>query len=420
MIPFWIVAGSLVVGAMLLVLPALLGRGEARHPAAAMLSSVVILHQQLDELDADLATGVLAPANYEQARRELEARLMEETEPGLAERQAAPTPVNWRRLVAPIAVALLLSAGVAALYLRIGTPDALRLDTGDIPAGAASADGSAHPVNPQQVQLMVTRLVDRLQRNPQDADGWAMLARSYGMMQRFSDSAIAFSKALALKPDDPQLLVDYADTLAMAQGRSFTGKPLELIERALKFDPGNPKGLALAGTAAFEAKAYAQAVETWQKLLSRLPETSAYAASIRSSIAEARQLGGLAAPKGDQGAAATRVAIRGTVGVVAQLAGRVSPGDTVYVFARAANSRGAPLAVVRRSASELPFDFVLDDAAATAPDMKLSTFRGPVIVGALVSKSGNPSYQSGDLVAQEQPVKADQAKVALLIRGIVR
>jgi cytochrome c-type biogenesis protein CcmH len=413
-ITFWIFAGLMMAVALFFVMPPLLHRGELRHPAAERLAHVTIFNQQLEELEADLARGVLSPEDHEQGRIELEQRLLEETG-AVATVRAVPTLRGWRRILLPAALIIGLPAIVVGLYYQVGNPQSLTLD-------APLAAGTPHQVDQTQVQLMASRLAARLQRNPEDGDGWAMLAKSYGMMQRYNDSALAFGKAAALSPANPQLLADYADALAMAQGGRFEGKPAETIDRALRIDPNHPKALALAGSAAFEAKSYAAAVDIWQRLLAHLPENSPFADSIRNSIADARQRGGLviAADAAAPAAHGKPSAVKGVVRLIAELKDKAAPGDTVYVYATApAGGPQMPLAVLTRKVKDLPLTFALDDSMAMAPQMKMSNFK-QVVLGVLVSKSGAAKKQSGDLVSAPTPVNVGASDVDLVIRGVVR
>ena len=135
-----------------------------------------------------------------------------------------------------------------------------------------------------------------MKETPDDPEGWMLLARSYGALGRYNQAAQAYANAAARLPGDAGLLADYADVLAMAQGRRLQGEPERLIARALEADPNNLKALALAGTAAFEKQDYAGAVRHWERMLPLVPPDSDDARSIQASIAEARSLGG--APPG--------------------------------------------------------------------------------------------------------------------------
>jgi len=140
---------------------------------------------------------------------------------------------------------------------------------------------------PEHIE-MIKSLKARLDQNPNDGKGWAMLARSYAVLGRFIESAEAYEKATNLIQNNAALLVDYADVLAMANGKSLQGKPLELIHSALKIDPNNTKGLFLSGKAAYQAGDYVHAAGYFEKLLQLLPPDSPLAKQVKDNLAQAR------------------------------------------------------------------------------------------------------------------------------------
>jgi cytochrome c-type biogenesis protein CcmH len=203
--------------------------------------------------------------------------------------------------------------------------------------------------------------------------------------------------------------VDFADVLAMARGQRLEGEPEKLIQRALEIDPQNLKGLALAGTVAFERKDYAQAAAYWQRMLPLVPADSEDARVIQQNVAEAKSLAGT-------GSAAST--LRGTVSIAPTLKSKAAPDDIVFVFARAAEGPPMPLAVARARVRDLPYSFRLDDSMAMTPAMKLSAFPR-VVVGARVSKSGNATPQPGDLQGASAPVANDAGEVRVVIDRVV-
>jgi len=408
-IAFALVATAMVAVAVAWILVPLLRRRDAGD-VDRDASNVAILRDQFAELDADLARGTISAANHEQARRELERRVLEEVSasPGAAFKGRG-TP--WAAAV----LAGLVPVVAVLLYLVIGTPDAL----GPQARAPAGAEGG-HQVTREEVEKMVADLAVRLEKEPDNVNGWVVLARSYAVMNRHGDAAKAYERVVQLVPNDPDLLADYADTLAVTMGGNLAGKPLELAKRALAADPTHWKALALVGTEAFNRKDYKTAIAYWEKLKATAPPGSPIAQSIESSIAEARELGGLK-PAAKPAAPAVAVApataggrVAGTVALGASLKGKAAPTDTVFVFARAADGPRMPLAIVRRQVKDLPFEFALDDSMAMAPNMKLSSFP-EVVVGARISKSGNATPQAGDLEGLSRPVKVGATGVAIVI-----
>lgn len=164
-----------------------------------------------------------------------------------------------------------------------------------LPLGNMAALGPQHSedvrdLGQQQIDAMVARLAARMEKNPQDVKGWVMLARAQAILGRFDEASAAYARSVALVPNDAQLLADYADALAMAQGAHLAGEPEKLVERALQADPGNAKALSLAGTVAYEKRDYALAVEHWQRLRDSLPASSEFTESIQRSIDDAKRL----------------------------------------------------------------------------------------------------------------------------------
>jgi cytochrome c-type biogenesis protein CcmH len=378
MILFWAIGAALAAAALVLVLRPLLFT-KKQPEVSRREANLSIYRDQLRELDADLARGALAQPDYERARSELEARLLED----VVEEQGR-RPVNSRAVT--LAVALVIPLCAAALYLAVGNPGAI--DSPEV-----------------HLQTMVERLAAHLRENPDDSAGWKLLGRAYASLERFPEAADAYAKAAARSPRDAQLLADFAEALAMARGRRLEGEPEQLIARALELEPENLKALALAGTAAFARKDYAAAAARWEKMLPLVPADSEDARSIQASVDEARSLIG----KKD---------LTGTVRLSPRLAGKASPDDTVFIFARAAEGPPMPLAVLRKQVRDLPLSFSLDDSIAMAPAMKLSSFPR-VIVTARISKSGNAAPQAGDLQGSSAPVANDARGVSVVIDSIV-
>lgn len=384
---FLIGAVLLTACALLCVLPALLrGDSGASRRARQDELNLAVLRDQARELDADLTAGAISAAAHADARGDLARRVAEDVRPAAQHAGSAPN-----RALA-LGIALVLPACAAALYFQVGNPVGVNATP---PAAVVEAEG--HDVGDAEIAAMVQRLAERLAAAPDDAEGWYMLARSYSALGRFADAAQAYAKVDKLLPDDAGVLADYADALATAQGASLSGKPAQLVARALDIDPNHVKALALAGSAAFERADYAQAAVHWQKLLPLVPADSDFARSTMASIGQARaRAAGTVAPAAH--------GLSGTVELDPGLLAKVSPDDTVFIFARAVDGPPMPLAVLRKKVSDLPLRFTLDDSMAMVAGARLSSFP-TVIVGARVSRTGLATPGSGDLEGQAEPVK---------------
>jgi cytochrome c-type biogenesis protein CcmH len=433
MTSFWVVAGIFIVGALLFVLPTLWSKKNRQGGVARDATNVSIYRDQLAELDSDFRNDILTHEQYEQSKRELQQRMLQDVSEG--ETMTTAT-LGGNRNVATITLTTLVVPLLAvSLYLWLGNTKALLPQPAmeQMPMGAAADDGGH-----ANISSVLENLTARLKEQPDDVEGWLMLGRTYAMMQRFNEAKDAYEKVLALSPDNSEFITDYADIVAMTNNGSLLGQPLELINKALRLDPGNPKALALAGTAEFEQKKYKEAAAYWEKLLALIPASEAdLVNSISASIAEAKSLasgkgslvaraqqqssGGQTPPPAENkpesvaaAGAATSGTLSGTVTLSPSLAGKASPNDSLYIFARAKTGPKAPLATLRLQVKDLPASFSLNDSMARS-GVQLSTFPAEVVVGARISRSGSPMPQSGDLQGFSEPVRIGSKGINFVI-----
>jgi len=404
------------------------------------------LRQKIRELDALRDSGELGPEAHASARAALEKQLVDlvvagpAAAPVAAAASARPAPAAAVRRKAPLKALALLGVAFAAVavggYLWLGDPRAL----GDGPPTAAAGnpaggDPASHELSNEQIAAMAERLAARLEKQPDDAEGWAMLARSYAVSGQHAKAVPAFRKAAALTKDDPVLLADFADALAMTQDRTLTGEPLALVKKALELEPNNIKALSLAGTEAFNRKDYPGALKYWEKLRSIAPPDSVFVQQLQGGIDEARSRSGLpplaanaspaSAPPAAAGggapatmASAMGKSVSGVVTLSAGLAAKAAPTDTVFVFARAVDGPRMPLAIARHQVKDLPIKFTLDDSSAMTPATRISAFP-QVVVGARISKDGQAMPQPGDLQGLTAAVALGSADVKVEINQTV-
>ncbi|HUH94385.1 MAG TPA: c-type cytochrome biogenesis protein CcmI [Casimicrobiaceae bacterium] len=425
MLLFASLATLLVIATLALLLIPLLRHRRAREAPDADAAAAAVYRDQKHALDAEYADGVISVEEREAAMAELAHRLAEDV--GRPRERAAPALPRRSAWVLAVVLLVVIPAVAVVLYSRLGKPDAI------VPA----SDQAVHDLTDQQVNGLVDTLAQRLKARPDDAEGWVLLARSYRALERWNEAAAAYAHATELVPDDPSLLADYADVLAVAQGRRLEGKPAALAARALALDPNHRKALALAATAAMETRDYDGAIALWQRLRAQFPQGSEDAKQVTSFIAEvedmkrhpdaatetaaasrARAAPPPAAPREAPPTAATPAAgIAGRVEVASALASKVALTDTVFIYARAAEGPRMPLAVLRIPAKDLPTDYRLDDSMGMA-GAKLSTAPS-VVVEARISKSGNAIPQAGDLSGRSGPVKPGASGVNITIDQVV-
>lgn len=277
MTQFALFATLLVVVTAALILPGLWsGRRRPNADADRKAANLAIFRDQLADLERERNEGNLGEADFVQAKAELQKRLLEEVDDGQA---ANAGPATSRRTA--VLLMLLLPLLTVGAYLLLGNPQAL-----DPAATAPQKQMTA-----ADIDAMVAKLAARMRDNPQDMNGWLMLARSYKMLGRYGEAVDAYAKAESVIDKDPELLASYAETLAMASGKGLTGKARELIDKALKLDPKHAHTLFLAGAAAMEAGDRKNGIAYWEALLPQVEAGSELDQMLRKGIEEMKKGG---------------------------------------------------------------------------------------------------------------------------------
>jgi cytochrome c-type biogenesis protein CcmH len=432
------------------------------------MSRIEELKQQIAQLDTLIRDGVLTGDAARDARaaleKELTAAVLEPAGTGKGKGKGKgkgmttrPEPVAVQPVAARAPYPRGLVFGIttfvlvfsAAGYAWLGNREGLSADPSTPPAAAAAGGSNAsHDLGVSQIEGMIAKLAERLKTAPEDAEGWAMLGRSYGVLGRYAEALPAYRKVVALRPNDAQGYADLADAVGTTNGRSLDGEPEQLIAKALSLDPNNPKALFLAGTIAFNRGDAAKAAKQWELALKGMDPASEMTQQLRAALDSARERAGLpplaAAAAGAMGAgqapnaavasggsnaavgdaaqaspgAAAGASIQGRVTLSDKVKAKASPEDTVFVFARPVGGGRAPLAILRKQVKDLPLDFTLDDSLSMSPAMRLSGAR-EVQVGARVSKSGTAIPQSGDLQVISGTVAVGAKGIKLDINELV-
>lgn len=419
---FWIVAVFFVIAALIFLIPPLIKGKKEQEVVERNKLNLAIYKDKLAEIEDDLRNGVLNQDQYDKARQELERSLLEDVTPNTDSEGVEPKTHPTAGLVSAAIIAIGLPVLAVALYQHLGGGAAAFNPDQAVPA----VDAEGHKGT---IEKMITQLKQRLNSNPDDVDGWVMLGRSYYFLKRHREASEAYAKAVSLIGEtNPDLLADYADTLAVANGKNMLGKPYELVKKALTLQPFHEKSLWLAGTAAYQEQDYSSAFSYWGKLLQVFPPNSDGAQQIQRNLEELKSLmtaQGTPIPEiaatlptstvaNSGNVAATGKSVSGTVKISAALKSKASPDDTVFIFARAASGPRMPLAILRKQVKDLPITFELNDSMAMNPAMKLSNFP-EVVVGARISKSGNAMPQSGDLEGKSPVVSVGTTEIPIEI-----
>ena len=398
---FWSLAAVMVMVALSFVLPPLLRQRTASAVTQDDLNTKVI-KEQLAELEADLMAGKLDKAQFDAARQDLERELLYDLA-STGDVQTASPEHGGRWLTLLLIPAIPLCA--VLLYQLMGSVELI--DRVQQAQTSPSQPAQSQPV--ASIEEMVSLLAARLQQQPDDVKGWVMLARSYSIMKRYSEATAAYKNVLRLGGEDAGLLTDYTDAMVMANGGIFTDESGALLTRALELDPGNVKGLWLAGHWKNQSGAQAEALDYWQQAALKLPPGSEDAAVIAQQINEVQKQLGITTEPAPAPAVTTATdsdhgaSLSVHVALAPDFAAVAAAEDTVFIYARATQGSRMPLAIVRKQVKDLPVTVTLDDTMAMTPQMVLSKF-DQVTVGARVSKSGGAMPQSGDLQGMVTPV----------------
>lgn len=421
--PLWTLWAA-ALGLLLLALAGLLWP-LLREPAVAVSADDGdcerlrrLYRTQRDELDREHQRQALSDEDRAQAMDELDRRLVEDMDAAAAT-PGARLDRPWQRRMPAALLSVLLPVGALALYLQVGDPGAA--------AALSTGQTGTHADEGADVEAMVARLDERLRQQPDNLEGWVVLARSREVMEQFDAAVVAYRQAvdLAKRQQAPasiqaRLHADLADTMASAQGGTFDEPVQAMLQAALTLDANQPKALALAGTAALSRGDLDQARQHWQRLISQLEPGSDMALRVQNDLN--RLSGGAlsSAPSSASAASSPEKLMAGLAGHIRldpALKVRVQPGDTVFIVVRSPTTGRVPVAVLRIDASQLPAAFSLDDSHAMSPDLPLSRF-DQLSIDARISRTGTAQRQSGQPISAPQSVRKGSRDVAIVIDAV--
>lgn len=394
MIEFWLSAGLLCLVAVgFLLIPLLRGRKlQAEEDRTAL--NVTLYQERLRELDLQHQAGTLDDARLQTARDEAARELLADTE---CSGEVKPAGRLGRKV--PMVMVLSIPLLGILLYTQFGAIDEVQR--------ARTFVGE-----PRSIEEMTARLEQAVQSNPEAPEGWYFLGRSYMAQERPVEAARVFEQAVKVAGREPELLGQWAQALYFAGGKQWTAQLNELTGEALQADPEEVTSLGLLGIAAYEEQRFQDAIGYWERLVAVLPEGDPSRQAIAGGIARARQeidpqAGGAAAAQTPE---IGRLQVR--VELADSLRDKVQPGDTVFVFARAASGPPMPLAVKRLTVADLPAQVSLSDSDAMMPELKLSAFDQVQLV-ARISRAGDA--KSGEWIGQGEPLANTTQAVQRLI-----
>lgn len=405
MITFWIFSVAMIIVSLIFLLRPFFLEMKKNEIERSTLN-INITKERLAELDAELALDTITQAEYEQTREELEQALLFDIEQDQEEK--AIKQVNTNTYNRYTRSSLLLSVPVLAvsLYFYLGQPeliDGVKKQAQEQTGHANGKDGKSL----ESVDALIEKLAAKMKASPEDAEGWFMLARSYMSMGRYKEAVAALEKTNNLVPNNPAIMLRYADALTMVSGGRLSGKPFELIKKAVAIKPDDPTGLWLIGMAYAEQGQHKKAISYWNLLLAILKDNKSID-QVNKLIRASKSQAGISLTDSSTSAnnsvekkKMTSLSVK--VSLDPAMLKNVSMDDIVFIFAKAVNGPPMPLAVARKQVKDLPLQITLDDTMAMIPSMKLSSFN-KVKITARVSKTGKPLLQKGDVYSQEKQI----------------
>lgn len=355
------------------------------------------IRRELAALTSTMTQGAMEPETFKRRQDELTRALTD----ALASQPQQQRPAY--RWMAP-ALGLAIPVVVSVLYLQLGKPAAI--------AGVEPVQQANQPLD---MEAAIASLRTRLEQDPNDAQGWALLGRSYMAIQNYADANDAFERAARLAPDEPAIQVALAESLIFVSGQpTLPARSKQMLLAVLETQPENQKVLWLLGLGAYQDQNWAGAVSYWDKLMAMLDSNDGAANQISGMLADARQKANLPEPdSSDDPPDPAGRSITVNVSLPLALQSSVTGHETLFVFARAPSGPPMPLAIQRLRVADLPLAVELNDSHAMVAEMNLSS-REEVVVGARISRSGNATASPGDIQAFSEPVSTRTADPVFL------
>jgi len=403
MLSFWLVVAAMIVLPLFILLRSLLFTRSEKHSGNEHID-VAIYKARTAELEDEVESGILMEEKLSEVREDLKRTLLHDID-SQSDNNLEATQISKRDWWTAGVVTILLPITAIFIYLALGTPGPDKQ-----PSIHSTSENSEAVLS---VEEMVAGLASRLQKEPDDQQGWIMLARSYMVLGKYNEAVSAFERLNELAGAQPGILLGYANALALANNGRVTGKPEQLAQKVLEIEPGNSNGLWIVGMAAFEQGEFQLAINYWQQLLEQLVDDSTSYNEVAKLISRAEQQLSETGNQfetlisnqtsDDQVSKSISKSITVNVSLSSHLVQDTNPTDTLFIFARSIDGPRMPIAVVRKQMSDLPLTVVLDDSVSMMEQRRLSGF-DEVIVSARISKTGDAIPKQGDLIGKEVTV----------------
>jgi len=395
---------AIAVIAVLLLLRPLFSKKEQQSKVERDAVNIQAAATRLSELKLELENGLISQERFDNYKLELETAALDD----LRNTASSESHEHKGNKILALLVALIVPLLSITIYQQLGNEAAFHPEL--------QTDESA--IASQEIEKMLAVVEKEIKENPDDVEGRIALAQVYVELERYSDAATVYLELNKLRPDDPDVLVNYAEALARSHGNRLTGKPTELLNAALKIEPKHGRALWLAGFAEQQAENKEGALSHWRHLLAGMEEGSEVFQHLENLISELES--GTPTPEvvTSNQSAAVQQSIQVKVTLSPEFLNKVDPNTTLFIYARASEGPPMPLAVHKGLAKDLPITVTLDDSMAMMPQMSLSSFP-KVIVGARLSSNGQPQGQSGDYEGYSDAIEVSTNPVVdILINSV--
>jgi cytochrome c-type biogenesis protein CcmH len=301
------------------------------------------------------------------------------------------------------------------MYQEIGTPDALDLR----PAPQRAANTSeTHAPESEEMDTMIAGLRGRLTENPEDLDGWLLLARTLKTTQRFQEAVDALETANRISPNNPRVMVELVEArVFLTPDGRINDEMIATLEQVLEQQPDMQKALWMMGIASSQAGDEAAAMTYWESLLAQLEPGSPVAQSVQSQIDQSRANMGMVVEETpvvaeDDG---TWQGIRLTVTAGESAKSKIPTGGVLYIMIRSSGPAvGPPLGVRRVIDPVLPLEITISDQDSMLEERQISS-EGEVRLQARISLTGSPAAGSGDWQSEPLSISRDSAETVELV-----
>ena len=396
---------AIAVIAVLLLLRPLFSKKGQQSKVERDAVNIQAAATRLSELKLELENGLISQERFDNYKLELETAAADD----LSNTTLSDTEEHKGNKTLALIIALLVPLLSIIIYQQLGNEAAFDV--------ALQTDESA--IATQEIEKMLAVVEKEVKENPDDVEGRIALAQVYIELERYSDAATVYLELNKLRPDDPDVLVNYAEALARSHGNRLTGKPTELLNAALEIEPKHGRALWLAGFAEQQADNKQGALAHWRHLLAGMEEGSEVFQHLENLIIELESGTPTSEVVTSSQATAAQQSIQVKVALSSEFLTNVDPNTTLFIYARASEGPPMPLAVHKGLAKDLPITVTLDDSMAMMPQMTLSSFP-KVIIGARLSSNGQPQGQSGDYEGYSDAIEVSTNPVVDILINTIK